>query len=324
VRIAVVTTSYPLVPGQAAGHFVASEAEALSRLGHEVLVIAPGPTRSVSGENPRIHRLPTGTLFGPPGALARVRENPLRAAYAIAYVDRARRLLRELGPFERVIAHWLVPSAWPIALGAAPVLEAVAHGSDVRLLLALPRRLARCIIEQLLDAGELRFTSEAQRERLSAVCGAEALTRTRVQPCPLDLAAAPSRQQARAALGIAADTRLIVINARLVPGKRVETALRAVTSLPRVSVVVVGGGPLLDDLRQRFPTAHFTGQLPHPEALAWLAAADLLLSASRHEGAPTAIREARALGVPVVAVEAGDLQRWATRDDGLWVVPTEK
>src|SRR3712207_5214673 len=134
MRVALVTTSYPLVQGQAAGHFVASEAEALRRSGHRVVVIAPGPVSSISGDNPRIHRLPTGTLFGAPGALARLGENPLRAAYAITFVHAARRALRTHGPFERVIAHWLVPSAWPIALAGKAPLEAVAHGSDVRLL----------------------------------------------------------------------------------------------------------------------------------------------------------------------------------------------
>jgi glycosyltransferase involved in cell wall biosynthesis len=229
--------------------------------------------------------------------------------------------LRELGPFERVIAHWLVPSAWPIALGTAPVVEAVAHGSDVRLLGALPGWIARCIIEQLLRGGELRVASEAQRQQLSRLCGGRALAHARVEPCALDVGSAPSRDQARAHHGLASDARLIVISARLVPDKRVETALRAVAALPRVSVVVIGGGPLLDSLRRRFDNVRFTGQLPHPEALSWLAAADVLLSASRHEGAPTAIREARALGVPVVAIDAGDLQTWALSDPGLWVVP---
>jgi glycosyltransferase involved in cell wall biosynthesis len=50
-----------------------------------------------------------------------------------------------------------------------------------------------------------------------------------------------------------------------------------------------------------------------------MAAADLLISASRTEGAPLAIREARALGVPVVSCPAGDLASWARHDGGLWL-----
>ena len=57
-----------------------------------------------------------------------------------------------------------------------------------------------------------------------------------------------------------------------------------------------------------------------PRHLRWIAAADVLVSASAHEGAPSVVREARALGVPVVAVSAGDLAQWAERDAGLLLV----
>jgi teichuronic acid biosynthesis glycosyltransferase TuaC len=45
-----------------------------------------------------------------------------------------------------------------------------------------------------------------------------------------------------------------------------------------------------------------------------------LLSTSAHEGAPSVVREARALGVPVVAVAAGDLAEWAKADPGIVVL----
>ena len=54
-----------------------------------------------------------------------------------------------------------------------------------------------------------------------------------------------------------------------------------------------------------------------PETLAWIAAADLLVSASRDEGAPTVVREARLLGTPVLAARAGDVERWAAQDPGI-------
>jgi len=43
-------------------------------------------------------------------------------------------------------------------------------------------------------------------------------------------------------------------------------------------------------------------------------------SASALEGAPSVVREARALGVPVVAVAAGDLAEWAKDDAGVLLV----
>ena len=95
-----VTTSYPLRDGQAAGHFVAAEAQ---RFGaeHEVVVIAPGTHTEAAGDNPRVLRLPGRGLFGPPGVLARVREQPLRAWGGLEFCVRARRSLKLEGPFAR-------------------------------------------------------------------------------------------------------------------------------------------------------------------------------------------------------------------------------
>ena len=79
------STSYPLWEGQAAGHFVAAEAAALCRQGHEVVVIAPGPERQVCGTAPLVSRLAAGDSFGPPGVLARLRQRPLRALGSLEF-----------------------------------------------------------------------------------------------------------------------------------------------------------------------------------------------------------------------------------------------
>src|SRR5262249_27091238 len=85
-------------------------------------------------------------------------------------------------------------------------------------------------------------------------------------------------------------------------------------------IVVVGDGPLrraVHDADRRVVTV---GLKTRPEALAWISAADVLVSASRDEGAPTAIREARALRVPVLAAPCGDLEEWAKNDSGIEIV----
>lgn len=261
-------------------------------------------------------------LFGPPGVLARVRTNPLRARGALAFTLQAKRLLESHGPFERIIAHWLIPCAWPIAIGATPRLEAVAHGSDVRLLCALPGPLRRHIVRSLLRAGvAVRCVSESLRDALVAGTTPSMRALTRVELSPIRVPPPrDSRDTLRARLGVAAGARLVLVVARLVPGKRVSTALDAIAHLPAVDVVVIGGGPLLTGLRARFPRARFTGELSRSETLDWIAAADVLVSASVLEGAPTVVREARALGVPVVACPTGDLGLWAETDPGLWLI----
>ena len=69
------------------------------------------------------------------------------------------------------------------------------------------------------------------------------------------------------------------------------------------------------------PTARFLGHLPRHEALAFIAAADRLIHTSESEGAPTVIREARSLGIPVLSTPTGDVARWAQTDPGIEILP---
>jgi teichuronic acid biosynthesis glycosyltransferase TuaC len=302
MRIAVVTTSYPRQAGDPAGHFVQAEVDALRALGHEVFVLCPEPSNAA---------------FGFPGVLARIRARPSRTLAALGFALRAALRLRRAAPFDRVIAHWIVPAAVPIALGQRAPIEVVVHGSDLGLLEQLPRPMAGLVLWLLGRRGaSFRCVSHELRSRLIRLGGPAA---ARVEPCVIDVSAAPTRERARTALGIAEQTELAVVVGRLVPDKRIALALSAATLLP-AEVVVVGDGPELEPARRRFPGVHFTGQLPRPLCLAWIAAADVLISASRREGAPTVLREARALGVPVVSVTAGDLALWAEADPDVHVV----
>ncbi len=241
------------------------------------------------------------------------------------FVRHARRALDEHGPFNRIIAHWLVPSGYPIALGGSTPVEVVAHGSDVRLLLRAPTRLRSLVVGRLLErAQSFRFvSSELLTDLARAVdrdLGERLVEKSHVAPAEIDLGARLDRAQARAALGIAPSKRIALLVARLIPSKRVAVALRSAALLPRAEVVVIGDGPELERLRDELPAAHFLGKLPRSETLAWIAAADVLLSASRQEGAPTVVREARALDTPVVSVTSGAVRAWAETDPDIWLV----
>ncbi len=324
-RIAVVSSSYPREPGDASGHFVAAEVKQLVRAGHDVSVFAPGSGASAS-DGASVHWISDGGAFGWPGALARLKEDPRRLAGATAFAARAVTALRAAGSFGRVQAHFWLPSAWPIATlafgkASGTRLELVGHGSDVRLFCGLPARLRRHIARAWLSrVASLRVTSTELTELVRAA-NPELSASLHVQASPIDVEGVPGRETARRTLGLQQSTRLALIVSRLIPGKRVALALQALAWLDEVSVVVVGDGPELEALRSAFPRVHFTGRLPRPEALTYIAAADVLVSASAEEGAPSVVREARALGVKVVAVAAGDLALWAKSDPGLLLVP---
>jgi glycosyltransferase involved in cell wall biosynthesis len=322
--VAIVTTSYPSAPGDAAGHFVETEASELAAAGHAVVVLTGGApcVNGGRGDAPLIVRIADGGATGWPGILPRLAERPLRALGLLGWSARVAAELRRRGPFERVIAHWLVPCGFPIALAAAPSarLEVVVHGSDARALAHAPR-VARLILSALERRGaELRCVSDELRTVLEGLSPAGSKLRLTVAPTRVELGKVPDRARARLLLGVSGAKALIVIVGRLIPDKRVRDALGAAALVPAADVVVIGDGPEHAELTRAFPAVRFVGRLPRERALTWIAAADALLSASRREGAPTVVREARALGVPVVAADAGDLARWAERDPGLFVI----
>lgn len=321
-QLVVVTTSYPEHPGDAQGHFVAAEVRRLAAT-HDVTVLAPGSGRVALGKE-RVVSLAGAEAFGFPGALAKLRQSPLRIIDAARFVTTARAWLASERP-PRVVAHFLVPCGVPIATRArATELEVVVHGSDARLFAQLPGRTL--LARRLLRAeARLRFVSSELRDvvlgSLGSAEGRLLEARTRVEPCAIDVPEALSRAIARAALGIPPEARVAVIVARLVTGKRVDVALEACQRLRGLETFVVGDGPERAQLARRFPRACFVGHVERPRALCYLAAASVLVSASLQEGAPTVVREARALGTQVVCLEAGDLQRWAENDAGLHVIP---
>lgn len=321
----VVTTSYPRTPGDAAGHFVGAEVRRLGEHG-DVTVLAPGSERpSLWGE--RVVGLGGAEAFGFPGALERLRDRPARLLPAASFVWRATRWLRQASAPARVIAHFALPCGVPIATrglaGKPAALEVVCHGSDVRLWARLPGRslVAR---ELLRSQASLRFVSAELREALLASLAprqaALLALRSRVEPSPFDVVGVPDKAGARAQLGLAREAKLAVVVARLIAGKRVDVALEACGRVRALEVIVIGDGPERAALARRFPRVRFLGQVERPLALAHIAAADALVSASLDEGAPTVIREARALGTPVVCLAAGDLRAWAQTDPGLAVV----
>jgi glycosyltransferase involved in cell wall biosynthesis len=333
VHVAFVTTSYPRTAGDPSGHFVQTEARARARRGDTVFVLAPahGPASGGGGgdEPGGVHLrwLPGGDAFGPPGALERLREQPARALAVARFVSAARHALRSLGRLDEIVAHWMMPSAFPIVLptlrarvALEAMLEVTVHGSDGALFEHLPRpvrhRMAAILAAR---SARVRCVSEDLRGRL--VRAAPALEPLcHVARAAIDVSGAPTREAARRALGIGEGERIAVVASRLISSKRPYVAVRLALSRGPSRVVVLGDGPLAPAVARLAPSVTALGQRPRPEALAWIAAADLVVSASPSEGAPTVIREARALGVPVLAVPAGDLRAWAATDPGIELI----
>jgi glycosyltransferase involved in cell wall biosynthesis len=93
---------------------------------------------------------------------------------------------------------------------------------------------------------------------------------------------------------------------RLVPGKRIELILRAVSGLPGITVLVAGDGPgraaLERTARALRVDAVFTGESPDVPGL--MSIMDVLVSASEEETFGLAVVEGLAAGLPVLYTAA--------------------
>ncbi|HUJ58913.1 MAG TPA: glycosyltransferase [Kofleriaceae bacterium] len=307
MRIGVVTTSYPRFAGDLAGSFVAAHVAALRELGHEVEVIAAGEPCG----DPRVTRIASPLFYagGAPEALERGARGALgfTVRHALAVARRARR-------WDRVVAHWLAPSAIAALAGRAP-LTAIAHGGDVHLLRRT--RLLAPVLHALRARGaRLAFVSDELRAiaRAAAPELAGWLGGALVQPMGVPLAHF-------AALGRAArEPPVILFVGRLVPVKGTDVAIRALGALAGAArLVIAGEGPERGALEQLAAGApvEFVGAVD-PAArdrllreAAVVVVPSRVLANGRSEGTPTIALEALAAGVPIVASAVGGLRALA-------------
>jgi teichuronic acid biosynthesis glycosyltransferase TuaC len=314
-RVAIVTTSFPRSEGDASGHFVLSHARALARNGEHVTVLAAGdaPRDPIAVENAiDVRWLGGGDAFGWPGVAARVAERPTRLFRAVPFPLRAMTALRG---FDRVVAHWIVPCAFPSALAVENV-EVWAHGADVRLLSPSPR-VARLVMRALFARrARFVFVSESlqadMRRLLPPSLAADLDRRSRIEAAPIEV---PARESLSAPTEVRGP--YVVWVGRLVPEKRPLLAAKLAAEAKR-EIFFVGDGPLSPPA-----PAKSLGRLPRPEALRYIAHADALVSTSLDEGSPTVVREARALGTRVIAFPAGDLAEKSKKDLGITLVRDE-
>lgn len=129
-------------------------------------------------------------------------------------------------------------------------------------------------------------------------------------PPGLALPSSPTREAARAALGLPQDAVVAVLVARLTTIKRperfVELARRLSALHPDAVFVVVGEGELLGPLqKQTGPNVRFLGWRADVETV--YAASDLAVLTSDNEEMPVSLIEAALCGVPAVSTRVGSV-----------------
>jgi glycosyltransferase involved in cell wall biosynthesis len=329
MNIGLLTTSFPRYCGDFAGHFVLGFARTLVDNGHCVHVLAPEP--SDGRRAPRWPNLTVGwvpylrpqvlsrTFYGA-GVPDNLRNSALAWVGLTPFIVSLSHEVRKARPnWDVIVSHWALPCALIAgALRGQRHHIAVFHSADLHLLARLPGRsaLARTISR---GADKLAFVAPALRDLfLDFIPPAERAgvsERCRVFPMGIEPIPAPSadRNALRDRIGFNRFTLLFI--GRLVEVKGVSDAIHAVSRRRDLELAVVGEGPELPALenlaRRHQAPVRFFGKLTGIAKHDILRAADgfinpsRVLDSGRTEGTPTALIEAMAHRLPIIATDVG-------------------
>jgi glycosyltransferase involved in cell wall biosynthesis len=326
VHLLTFTSLYPSIARPRHGIFIESRLQGLlQRGGLRAHVVAPVPwfpfTGSRWGEYGRMARTPHRELRNGIGvryprylSLPSVGFSIKPDLMASAGLRAVESLLQEGEAIDLVDAHYLYPDGVAAAVVARrigrPFLLS-ARGTDVNVIAQMPDPWRR--IREAIEAssGVIAVSAALKASLVSLGVPADRVTvlRNGVDPT---LFYPEDRQAARRELGLPDDKVKIVVSVgNLVPEKRHELALEAVTGIEGLHIVFVGRGPERTRLERM---AHdrsvqnrvsFFDEMPQAR-LRWVySAANALVLASEREGWPNILLEAAACGTPAVAFPVG-------------------
>lgn len=251
-----------------------------------------------------------GGLFYEGGAVGSLRRRPVRgAAEAVGFCGRlAAAAWRRRRQWDAVVSHWVAPCGIVGAMLGRPHL-AIAHGSDLKVLGALPG--GRAALARVARSADLVYVAEALR-----VDGAPG----RVVPMAVDAPVVADRGSARAALGV--DGLVALVMGRLSEEKGVDLAIDALP--PDVTLLIAGAGPERARLVERAAgrAVRFLGEVRGARKAEAFAAADFLVVPSRRDGAPTVVTEAALASLPIVASSVGGIPELLRAHEAVLCEPT--
>jgi len=273
----------------------------LRRLGHKVYIFAPRYPNH-QDTDPDIFRFPS-IAGGYPNfrlALPVVKKiprvdlihshSPFQAGLLAQFIAR-RRKVPFVYSFHTLFTRYVhfakfVPPALAKA-GIVAYLKAFCRGADV---IIAPSILAKRVLR-----------SWGVNKPIAIIPGGVELQKYSTDP-------ARTRSELRQKLGLRATDKVLLYAGRLSPEKNIPFLLKALANpkLANAKLVLVGGGPLYKEL-QNDKRVILTGEITYPEVLNYYFIGDLFVFASLTETQGLVLAEAKAAGLPVVALFAGGL-----------------
>jgi glycosyltransferase involved in cell wall biosynthesis len=341
VRIVILDTSNPdeMTGGQSV--FIRN---LLPRLDGEVRIVGAtgGPEALGAWQKRSLHGAPYEFMavarMGAPGGAPRI---PLRLASLVG-VARFRRAILRAGDVMYVQSPEMglpltfgalrKPIVFHVHGAANPLIASRYDWARNSILRAAYARLQRRVI----NASQMVFSvDEAGLGLCRANLTRGSTTRLELVPICVDttLFCAGDRDAARESHGLAAAGKIVIFVGRLERAKGVEQLVDSLGLLAKhtspIRLVIIGDGSERDAMEERARRSGvldqivFAGWVAHDRLPAWLRATDALVLPSAYEGLPTAVIEALACGVPVVATPVGDVRR-LVRDGENGLILTER
>lgn len=292
MRVLVVTESFaPSVNGVARS--VTTVVRELSRRGHRVTIVAPGPGPEVF-EGLRVVRVQSVRLPGlrqfPVGLPTRTVED----AVATVRPD----VVHLASPF--VLGGPAASAAVRLGIPVVAIYQTDVAGFASQYRLGAAGRAAWRRLRTVHARADVTLApSTSAVEDLHA----EGIGDVHLWPRGVDVVAFAPEHRTRAAAGGARPVRIGYVG-RLAREKQLDR-LVGLDRLPGAELVVVGDGPVRERLARRLPRATFTGALQGAELSRAYADLDVFVHPGEHETFCQAVQEALASGVPVVAPDAG-------------------
>jgi len=226
-------------------------------------------------------------------------------------------IMRHIRDFRPHIVHTHTAKAGALGRTAARLLRVphivhTFHGHLLHGYFSAPVGAVVRHVERVLARGTSRLAAVGAQVRddlLEAGIGRD--DQYVVMPPGVQVDDPPPRDVARRTLGLPADAPVAAFVARLTAVKRPDRAIATIRLLreqiPDVTLLIVGEGPLLADVRREAAdldgAVRFLGWRSDVETV--YAAADVVLLTSDNEGMPVALIEAAMCGRPAVASAVG-------------------
>lgn len=316
------TSGYPWPGDPVGGVFFQAQAQALTRAGLSLKVVAPVPAAPwplpLLNRRWRAHAaVPRAHQDGP---LAIVRPRFLNAPGQPGWAkpdrfiaDAAWRAHDQWAEARLIHAHYSIIglAARRLSARAGIPYTLTFHGGDLNVWPQQHPGRVQELGATIREAAAVFTVSDALADRVRSLSGIEAVH----LPIGVDhrwiASVAPSRSLARRALGVPEDRFLVLFVGRLTAPKGVPELVEAMLGLgDPFTAVLVGPGPL-EGLGADDPRAggrlRYLGARGHDDVIRSMAAADVLVLPSHSEGLPTVLVEAGSIGLPVIASAVGGI-----------------